>query len=164
VPSATSILIGEGGGGRSLSCIGLTTDVGPLPCSSAAFCQRLSLADLTVGVASVTAKKQPTTEQIVEHYRLLSRPPFGTPDSDQLTACFRGEPSDRPLRASVRVELSAKWGDCPTDAVRIVRTTAAKATTDCIRDTLERWTLPTGAEGAARLTLDVTLNSLEPSD
>ncbi|NUO48048.1 MAG: hypothetical protein HOV80_04245 [Polyangiaceae bacterium] len=161
--SATSILVGEGGGGRSLLCIGLTTDKGPPPCPSAAFCHRLSLADLSIGVASISSKAAPAPEKIIEHYNFVSRGPFGNTETDQLLGCFRGEPPDRPLRATVRVELSAKWSECPGESVKVVKTTAAKATTDCVRDTLKRAVLPDGT-GPARLTLDVTLSSLEPSD
>jgi hypothetical protein len=154
----------QGGGGRGFGCIGLTSDAEPAPCADATFCHRLSLADLSLAVASVTSKTPPTPEEIVKHYEFATRGFFIAPDVNRLVACFRGEPPDRPLRAVVRVELSGTWGECPGDAIRVVKTTATKATTDCVRDTLKRVVLPPEGKGAARLGLDVTLNSLEPSD
>ncbi len=164
-PTAGGGSIGiQGGGGRSLGCIGLTSDAEPAPCTDATFCHRLSLADLDLTVTSVTSKTPPTSEEIVKHYEFVTRGFFDAPDTDRLTACFRSQPSDRPLRATVHVELTGTWGECPGDAIRIVKTTASKATTDCVRDTLKRIVLPMEGKGPARFGLDVTLSSLEPSN
>ncbi len=159
---ATTGTTGMGGGGFGISCMGLIGDATPPPCPDATFCHRLSLADLKLTVASASSNAPPK-DQIASHFRSKSRWHTWGEEEDTLVACFRNEPQDRPLHATVQIELTSKWGQCPTKPSRILKTTAAKATAQCIRDALDGVMLP-GEEtlGRARLVLEVSLTSLEP--
>lgn len=162
-PAPTAATSGVGsGGGFGISCMGLIGDASPPPCPNATFCHRLSLADLKLTVASASSSAPPK-EEIVSRFRTETRWQLLGPDGGTLTACFRNEPQDRPLHASVQIELTSKWGQCPNKPSRIVKTTATRATAECIRDSLDRVMLPgEETQGRARLVLEVSLTSLEP--
>lgn len=169
LPSATAEPVpaaatgaGFGGGGSGISCMGLVGDASPPACPDATFCHRIALADLTLSVAAASPNAPPK-EEIVGRFLSETRWQLFDADGGALTACFRSEPRDRALRASVQVELTSKWGQCPSKPSRILKSTATKATAECVRDALDRVMLP-GEEsrGRARLVLEVSLSGLEP--
>jgi len=146
----------SGGGGRSVTCIGLSTDVQPPVCSDPTFCHRLSLADLRIAVSSSTSEG---TEAMVAHYESLDRMLGLSTPASALRACFGHEASaSQAVRGKVRVELAGKGDGCPLETARVVERTASQTTSDCVRDTLKRWVLPRGS-GKLRLMLEVSLSN-----
>ena len=146
---------GTGGGGRALTCIGLTTDVHPRACSDPSFCHRLSLADVHIAVAMVSGGSK---HAVTAHYESLDRL-RGLGGASALRDCFGHEPaSATALGGRVVVALAGDWGECPAETARIVERSVGESTGACVRDTLKRWVLPPGT-GKVHVQLEVSVRS-----